>query len=143
MLRGVHHEGHEGHEGKRKTIVTFDELSNKVIGCAIEVHRQLGPGLLESTYEQCLAYELNQANIPFKLQVELPVKYKEIRLDCGYRIDLLADDRMIVELKSVDQLLKIHEAQVLTYMKLAEVGVGLLINFNVDVLRKGIRRFVL
>ena len=143
MLRGVHHEGHEGHEGKRKTIVTFDELSNKVIGCAIEVHRQLGPGLLESTYEQCLAYELNQANIPFKLQVELPVKYKEIRLDCGYRIDLLADDRVIVELKSVDQLLKIHEAQVLTYMKLAEVGVGLLINFNVDVLRKGIRRFVL
>ena len=143
MLRGVHHEGHEGHEGRRKTIVTFDELSNKVIGCAIEVHRQLGPGLLESTYEQCLAYELNQANIPFKLQVELPVKYKEIRLDCGYRIDLLADDRVIVELKSVDQLLKIHEAQVLTYMKLAEVGVGLLINFNVDVLRKGIRRFVL
>ena len=142
-VRGVHHEGHEGHEGKRKTIVKFDELSNKVIGCAIEVHRQLGPGLLESTYEQCLAYELNQANIPFKLQVELPVEYKEIRLDCGYRIDLLADDRVIVELKSVDQLLKIHEAQVLTYMKLAEVGVGLLINFNVDVLRKGIRRFVL
>ncbi len=140
---GVHHEGHEGHEGKSNTIVKFDELSNKVIGCAIEVHRQLGPGLLESTYEQCLAYELNQANIPFKLQVELPVKYKEIRLDCGYRIDLLADDRMIVELKSVDQLLKIHEAQVLTYMKLTEVGVGLLINFNVDVLRKGIRRFVL
>ena len=140
---GVHHEGHEGHEGKSNTIVKFDELSNKVIGCAIEVHRELGPGLLESTYEQCLAYELNQANIPFKLQVELPVKYKEIRLDCGYRIDLLADDRMIVELKSVDQLLKIHEAQVLTYMKLAEVGVGLLINFNVDVLRKGIRRFVL
>ena len=87
----------------------FDELSNKVIGCAIEVHRQLGPGLLESTYEQCLAYELNQANIPFKLQVEMPVKYKEIRLDCGYRIDLLADDRVIVEPKSVDQLLKIHE----------------------------------
>ncbi len=140
---GVHHEGHEGHEGKSNTIVKFDELSNKVIGCAIEVHRQLGPGLLESTYEQCLAYELNQANIPFKLQVELPVKYKEIRLDCGYRIDLLVDDRMIVELKSVDQLLKIHEAQVLTYMKLTEVGVGLLINFNVDVLRKGIRRFVL
>ena len=121
----------------------FDELSNKVIGCAIEVHRELGPGLLESTYEQCLAYELNQAKIPFKLQVELPVEYKGVKLDCGYRIDLLADDRLIVELKSVDQLLKIHEAQVLTYMKLAAVRVGLLINFNVELLRRGVRRFVL
>ncbi len=121
----------------------FDELSNKVLGCAIEVHRELGPGLLESTYEQCLAYELTEAKIPFKLQVELPVEYKRIKLACGYRIDLLADDQLIVELKSVDQLLKVHEAQVLTYMKLAAVRVGLLINFNVDVLRRGVRRFVL
>ena len=110
----------------------FDELSNKILGCAIEVHRELGPGLLESTYEQCLAYELSRLQIPFKLQVELPVEYKQIRLDCGYRIDLLVDDRIILELKSVDQLLKIHEAQVLTYMKLAGVRVGLLINFHVD-----------
>jgi len=123
--------------------VKFDELSSKVLGCAIEVHKELGPGLLESTYEQCLAYELSQAQIPFKLQVELPVEYKEIRLDCGYRIDLLVNDRLIVELKSVDQMLAIHEAQILTYMKLACVRVGLLINFNVDVLRKGVRRFVL
>ena len=137
------HEGHEEHEGKTKTRVKFDELSNKVLGCAIEVHRELGPGLLESTYEQCLAYELNRPRIPFKLQVELPIEYKHIKLDCGYRIDLLADERLIVELKSVDQLLRIHEAQVLTYMKLADVRVGLLINFNVDVLKKGIRRFVL
>ena len=108
----------------------FDDLSNKIIGCAIEVHRELGPGLLESTYEQCLAYELSRAKIPFKLQVELPVEYKEIRLDCGYRIDLLADGRLVVELKSVDQLLPIHEAQILTYMKLAGVKVGLLINFQ-------------
>ena len=121
----------------------FDELSNKVLGCAIEVHRELGPGLLESTYEQCLAYELTDAKIPFKLQVELPVEYKRIKLACGYRIDLLAGDQLIVELKSVDQLLKIHEAQVLTTMKLAVVRVGLLINFNVDVLRRGVRRFVL
>ena len=120
----------------------FDELSNKVIGCAIEVHRELGPGLLESTYEQCLAYELSQVKIPFKLQVELPVEYKEIRLDCGYRIDLLVDERVIVELTGVDQLLAIHSAQILTYMKLAGVRVGLLINFNVDVLRRGVRRFV-
>jgi GxxExxY protein len=123
--------------------VKFDELSNKVIGCAIEVHRELGPGLLESTYEQCLAYELSRAKVPFKLQVELPVAYKEIRLDCGYRIDLLVDERVIVELKSVDQLLGIHSAQILTYMKLAGLGVGLLINFNVEVLRKGVRRFVI
>ena len=121
----------------------FDELSSKVIGCAIEVHRELGPGLLESTYEQCLAYELSQAKIPFKLQLELPVEYKEIRLDCGYRIDLMVDERLIIELKSVDQLLSIHSAQILTYMKLAGVGVGLLINFNIEVLRRGVRRFVL
>jgi len=121
----------------------FDDLSNVILGCAIAVHRELGPGLLESTYEQCLAYELTQANVPFKLQVELPVEYKLMRLDCGYRIDLLADGKLIVELKSVEQLLKIHEAQVLTYMKLAKMSVGLLINFNVDVLRNGVRRFVL
>jgi len=126
-----------------KTEIKFDDLSNKVLGCAIEVHRELGPGLLESTYEQCLAYELNRAKIPFQLQVELPVEYKQIKLNCGYRIDLLADNRLIVELKSVEQLLKIHEAQVLTYMKLSGVSVGLLLNFNVDVLRKGVKRFVL
>jgi GxxExxY protein len=123
--------------------VKFDELSNKVLGCALEVHRELGPGLLESAYEQCLAYELNRAKVPFKLQVDLPVEYKQIKLDCGYRMDLLVDDRLIVELKSVDLLLKVHEAQILTYMKLAKVRVGLLINFNVDVLKKGIKRFVL
>jgi len=126
-----------------KTEIKFDDLSNKVLGCAIEMHRELGPGLLESTYEQCLAYELNRAKIPFQLQVELPVEYKQIKLNCGYRIDLLADNRLIVELKSVEQLLKIHEAQVLTYMKLSGVSVGLLLNFNVDVLRKGVKRFVL
>jgi GxxExxY protein len=123
--------------------VNFDELSNKVLGCAIEVHRELGPGLLESTYEQCLAYELNRAKIPFQLQVALPVDYKQIRLDCGYRIDLFVDNSLIVEVKSIDQLLKIHEAQILTYMKLTKVRVGLLINFNVELLKKGVRRFVL
>ena len=99
--------------------------------------------MLESTYEQCLAYELSRAGIPFKIQQQLPVKYKEIILDCGYRIDLFVDDRLIVELKCVEQLLKIHEAQILTYMKLVNVKVGLLINFNLEVLKKGIRRFVL
>jgi GxxExxY protein len=90
-----------------------------------------------------MAYELNRAEIPFRSQPPLPIEYKQIKLDCGYRIDLLVDDRLIVELKCVENLLKIHEAQLLTYMKLAKVGVGLLINFNVEVLKKGIKRFVL
>jgi GxxExxY protein len=123
--------------------VIFDSLSNKVIGCAIEVHRELGPGLLESTYEQCLAAELSRSQIPFQLQVELPVNYKGVQLDCGYRIDLLIDNQLIVELKSIEQLLKIHEAQILTYMRLAKVKIGLLMNFNVPILKKGIKRFLL
>lgn len=123
--------------------VEFDDLSNRVLGCAIEVHRELGPGLLESTYEQCLAYELNKAGIPFKIQQPIPVSYKEIRLDCGYRVDLSVDDRLIIELKSVEQLLKIHEAQLLTYLRLANIRIGLLINFNVQILKRGIKRFVL
>ena len=121
----------------------FDDLSNRVLGCAIEVYRELGPGLLESSYEQCLAYELIQAGIPFRIQHPIPVAYKKIKLDCGYRVDLFVDDRLIVELKSTEQLLKIHEAQVLTYMKLANVRIGLLVNFNVQMLKKGIKRFVL
>jgi GxxExxY protein len=118
-------------------------LSNSVIGCAIEVHRQLGPGLLESVYEQCLSYEFRQMGLPFETQVALPVEYKQVKLDCAYRIDMLVDKQLILELKTVDQLLKIHEAQILSYMKLAKVKVGLLINFNVDILKKGIKRFVL
>lgn len=121
----------------------FDTLSNRVIGCAIEVHRHLGPGLLESTYEQCLAHELKGHEIGFQLQKPLPVLYKGIRLDCGYRVDLLIEDQLIVELKGVESLLPIHEAQVLTYMKLADISIRLLINFNVKRLKDGIRRFVL
>ena len=121
----------------------FDALSNRVIGCAIAVHRELGPGLLESTYEQCLAYELRQEGIPFRLQHPLPVKYKEVQLDCGYRVDVLVNDELILELKSVDIVSGIHEAQLLTYMKLAQIKTGLLINFNVVLLKSGIQRFVL
>jgi GxxExxY protein len=98
---------------------------------------------LESAYEQCLSYELSNAGIPYQAQVSLPVEYKEIKLDCAYRIDLFVDDRLVVELKSVEQLLKIHEAQLLTYMRLAKANVGLLINFNVDLLKKDIKRLVL
>ena len=121
----------------------FDELSNRVIGCAIEVHRVLGPGLLESTYEQCLAHELKEVGIPFKIQSPLPVTYKGMRLDCGYRVDLLVDDELIIELKSVKEIKAIHGAQLLTYMKLADVKKGLLINFNVRKLSDGLKRFVI
>ena len=121
----------------------FDGLSKRVIGCAIEVHRELGPGLLESTYEQCLAREMKLSGITFQLQHPQPVQYKGIRLDCGYRIDLLVEGELIIELKSVDQIKGIHEAQLLTYIKLAGVKIGLLINFNVTKLKDGIKRFVL
>lgn len=121
----------------------FDPLSNRVIGCAIEVHRELGPGLLESTHEQCLARELSLKRIAFRLQHPQPVEYKGIRLDCGYRLDVLMEDELIVELKSVEQVKGLHEAQLLTYMKLAGLKTGLLINFNVTVLKNGIKRFVL
>ena len=118
-----------------------DALTEKIIGCAIEVHRALGPGLLESAYEQCLARELSLNDVPFRLQVPIPVEYKGVHLDCGYRIDVLVDEQVILELKSVERNLALHEAQLLTYMKLATVGKGLLINFNVKRLVDGIRRF--
>jgi GxxExxY protein len=121
----------------------FDELSKRVIGCAIEVHRNLGPGLLESTYEQCLAHELKCAGISFKLQHPLPVNYNGVKLDCGYRVDLFIDNKIIVELKSVDKILPIHQAQLLTYMKLAGIKIGLLMNFNVRFMKDGIKRMVL
>jgi GxxExxY protein len=133
----MNHEDHEGHE------VKFDELSSQVIESAIEVHRHLGPGLLESTYEQCLAYELTQRKISFKLQHALPVEYKTIKLDCGYRVDVLVEDKLIIELKSVESVLPIHAAQLLTYMKLAKIKTGLLINFNVNKLKEGLKRYVL
>ncbi|MCE5340655.1 MAG: GxxExxY protein [Planctomycetaceae bacterium] len=121
----------------------YDELSGKVIGCAIEVHRNLGPGLLESAYERCLSFELLANNIHHTTQKALPVKYKNIPLDCDYRIDLLIEDKLIVELKSVETIVPIHEAQILTYMKLADIHTGLLINFNVPLLKEGIKRFIL
>ncbi len=132
---------HEEHEGTRR--MEFDDLSNRVIGCAIEVHRELGPGLLESTYEQCLAHELKLNGIGYRLQIPQPVEYKGTRLDCGYRIDILVEDAIILELKSVEEIKGIHEAQLLTYMKLAGARIGLLINFNVTKLKNGIMRFVL
>jgi hypothetical protein len=119
-------------------------LSKKVLGCAIEVHKHLGPGLLESTYQNCLAFELTQQDIPFRKEVELPVQYKGVSLECGYRLDLLVEENLIVELKSVEELVPIHTAQLLTYMKLSGISTGLLLNFNVTKLKDGgIKRYVL
>ena len=121
----------------------FSELSYRVIGCAIEVHRHLGPGLLESAYQQCLAHELRAASIAFLAEYPLPVKYKGVELDCGYRLDFFIEESIILELKSLEQLLPIHEAQLLTYMKLAGVREGFLINFNVKRLKDGLKRYIL
>lgn len=119
---------------------SFKALTEKVIGACIDLHRHLGPGLLESAYEECLCYELAQLGIRFERQKPLPVKYKSVNLDCGYRLDLVIENRIIVELKAVESLLPIHEAQLLTYLKLSGLTLGLLINFNVPVLKNGIKR---
>ncbi len=120
-----------------------DPLTDLVIGLAIEVHRALGPGLLESAYQECLCYELKANGIAFARQVALPVVYKSVKLDCGYRMDLVVDDRLVVELKTVEKILPIHEAQLLTYLRLSEIRTGLLLNFNTAVLKNGIKRMVL
>ena len=119
-----------------------ERLTGEIIGAAIEVHRQLGPGLLESTYQACLARELKLRGIPFEYEKPLPLEYKGFKLDCGHRIDLLVASSVVVEVKSVEALAPIHEAQILTYLKLTGVKIGLLINFNVVVLKSGIRRLV-
>ena len=118
------------------------DLTGKIIGACIEVHKALGPGLLESTYETCVCHELTLAGVRFERQRPVPVSYKGALLDCGYRLDLVVEDKVVVELKSVEQLLPIHEAQILTYLRLAGLRVGLLVNFNTPVLHKGIKRFV-
>jgi GxxExxY protein len=123
--------------------VEVNKTTEAIIGAAIEVHRNLGPGLLESAYEECLCHELQLRNLPFRRQVSLPVIYKGIKLECSYRIDLVVNDEVVVELKSVDLLQPIHEAQLLTYMRLGGWKVGLLLNFNVPVLKHGIKRMVL
>ena len=121
----------------------FSELSNRVIGCALEVHRHLGPGLMESAYQQCLAHEFSLNHIAFKMEVPFPVHYKDVHLDCGYRLDFLIEDQIILELKSVDRLMPIYEAQILTYLKLAGIKQGFLINFNVIRLKEGLKSLVL
>ena len=133
----IHIETPEHNQGTR------DPRTSTILGAAIEVHRYLGPGLLESAYEECLCHELHLRGLSFGRQVDLPIEYKGLKLNCGYKIDLLVQDEVILELKAVENLLPIHQAQLLTYLKLAHKRVGLLINFNVPLLTQGIVRRVL
>ena len=120
----------------------FDELTDQVIGACIEVHRVLGPGLLESAYEECLCHELSLRRLPFERQVPLPVQYKAVKLECGYRLDLVVDRKLVLELKTAEKLLPIHDAQLLTYLKLSTLTYGLLVNFHVPILKDGLKRVV-
>jgi GxxExxY protein len=122
--------------------VDLNAITHGIIAAAIEVHRHLGPGLLESSYQECICYELSRMGLSFTREVHLPLSYKGLRLDCSYRVDLLVEDTVLVELKSIEQLLPIHSAQLLTYLRASNKPVGLLINFNVLVLKDGIRRIV-
>jgi GxxExxY protein len=119
----------------------IDELTEVVIGCAIEVHRNLGPGLLESAYQECLLYELRMHEIDTEKEISLPIIYKEIKIDHGYRIDLLVENKLIIEVKTVEKLTDVHTAQILTYMRLGDYSTGLLINFNTKLLKHGIKRY--
>jgi GxxExxY protein len=120
-----------------------NQITEKIIGCAIEVHKNLGPGLLESAYEECLYYELENNGLNVKRQLALPLVYKDVKLDAGYRIDLMVENKVIVEIKLVDVIAEIHKAQLMTYMKLANIKIGLLINFNVSRLKEGILRWAI
>jgi GxxExxY protein len=119
----------------------INDITEKIIGAAIEVHRRLGPGLLESAYQECLCHELKLINLSFNREIPMPIIYKEIKLDHGYRLDILVENKVVVELKSVDSLLDVHTAQILTYMRLGEYSTGLIINFNVSLLKNGIKRY--
>ena len=119
----------------------INKITEKIIGCAIEVHKALGPGLLESAYEECLSFELENTGLKIHRQKPVPVVYKDIKLECGYRIDILVEDTVIIEIKTVDGFNPVHEAQILTYMKFAKKNIGLLINFNVTILKNGIKRY--
>jgi len=127
---------HHGDTEARSKLL-YEELTESVIGAAIEVHRTIGPGLLESAYEECLCQELRLRGVSFKRQVPLPVDYKGVKLDCGYRLDLLIEDVLIVEIKCLEHVLPVHEAQILTYLKMTGKRVGLILNFNVHTLTRG------
>ena len=125
-----------------KIHMTENEISDKIIGCAIQVHRELGPGLLESSYEECLYFELIQSNLLVEKQKPLPLVYKDVKLECGYRLDLMVEKKVVVEIKAVEVLNDLHMAQILTYLKLTKCKLGLLMNFNVPLMKSGIKRVV-
>ena len=124
-------------------MLVLEELTGRICAAAVEVHRTLGPGLLESAYEECLCYELSLGGLAHQRQVALPVKYKNVRLDCGYKLDIIVENRVVLELKSVSSVTAVHEAQLLTYLKLSKIRVGLILNFNVELMKEGITRRIL
>ena len=122
--------------------VRINSITEKVIGCAIEVHRAIGPGLLESAYEECLCYELSQCGLNFERQVPLPVVYKAVKLDCGYVLDIIVEDLVILEIKAVERIMPIHEAQLLSYLRMLDKRVGLTLNFHLSIMKNGVKRIV-
>ncbi|HVY34960.1 MAG TPA: GxxExxY protein [Caulobacteraceae bacterium] len=138
MLYDSNHQAHEDHEGASR-----ESLARCVIEAGLEVHRALGPGLMESAYEHCLAFELAERNVRFRRQVALPIMYKGVTLDAGYRLDLIAEDAIIIEIKAIDALSRVHEAQLLTYLKLSGCRIGFLMNFNAALFKQGLKRLVL
>ncbi len=122
--------------------MNIEDIVNKTIGCAIEVHRNLGPGLLESAYQECLFYELTKSGLYVEKEKPIPLVYEEVKLDCGYRVDLLVENKLVIELKSVESLTDVHLAQTVTYLKLGNFKLGLLINFNVSLLKNGLKRVI-
>jgi len=136
LLEAVFRSNHHGHAETQR----LNQLTERTIGLCIEVHRALGPGLSESAYEECICYELSHAGLDFERQVKLPVVYKAVNLECGYRMDIVVDATLVLEIKAVERLHPVHEAQLLSYLKLANLPIGLLLNFHVPVLKDGIKR---
>jgi GxxExxY protein len=139
----MEHEGHQEHQGHQELAAGLDHLARTVVDSGLKLHKTLGPGLLESAYEHCLAHELQRRGLAVKRQVALPIIYEGLRLEAGYRLDLLVEDAVVVEVKAVDALTRVHDAQILTYLRLSGHPVGLLINFNVELFKQGLKRFAL
>jgi GxxExxY protein len=137
------HKGHEGRKGHEEVDEAVEAAARQIVDAGLKVHRALGPGLLESVYEHCLAHELERRGLSVRRQVNLPVIFEDLRLEAGYRLDLLVNDLIVVEVKAVEALSRLHEAQVLTYLKLSGCRLGLLVNFNVELFKHGLRRLIL
>ena len=137
------HEGHEGHEGLEELGSGLDELAHTVVDAGLNVHKALGPGLPESVYEQCLAHELRVRGLDVKRQLALPVVYEGLKLESGYRLDILVENAVVLEIKAVDALSRVHEAQMLTYLRLSGLRLGFLMNFNVVLFKQELRRFLI